>query len=537
MDYVQGDPYAAPSNFRVRIDMDRAAFPRDLCSNDARSRALEDYLTRRMAQKMDELADGHRGSGKSGMMRMVDFGQAVLDRTVMYVKTGFIEARFSVGLPAKGRTVMSAVQARVMIQEELDPVIKQSLVWKNLPEQEVREHVDMVENAAWIRDQLPDRDLIAFIADDARLPRESGAGDRPMKEDVIPFVSPDSLEVEFSPPNRDKVRGMGIPEGITLIVGGGYHGKSTLLNAVAHGVYDHVPGDGREYVVTVPEAVVNRAEDGRSVSSVDISPFINNVPSGVDTQEFSTPDASGSTSQATNIMEPLEAGASALLIDEDISATNFMVRDDRMQQLVARDKEPITPLIDRIQQLYKEHDTSVIMVMGGSGDFFDVADHVIMMDAYEPKDVTDRAREISEDLPRDRDRDHLSSFGDIHHRCPDPDSINPRRGGGGKVKIKMHDAKTIQFGEDEIHLSGVHQITEKPQVRSIGSIIFHMAKEYFDGETTVRTALIRVRDELNQGNLHEMIPFHPGNYAAPRPLEVAAALNRLRSLDISRNDE
>ncbi len=533
IDYVQGDPYAAPSNFRVRIKQERAGFPDFLFSTGDRKRGLEDFLTRRMDRQMEKIAKGHRGSGKSGMVQMVDFGQAVLDRTSLYVDKDRIEARFKVGLPAKGRTVMSRIQANQMIFEEIEQVVVNSLIYDHLPQAKVKEHVETIEDSAWIRSQLSDRGLVAFVADGARLPRESGVGDRPMKENVVPFQSPESLKVEFDPPNRGKIAGMGVPEGITLIVGGGYHGKSTLLNAIAQGVYDHIPKDGREYVVTNPSGMIIRAEDGRFVESVDISPFIQNLPSGIDTSEFSTEDASGSTSQAANIMESLEVGAKLLLIDEDISATNFMIRDERMQELVAKEKEPITPLIDKIDLLYKDKGVSVILVMGGSGDYFDVADTVVMMDAYRPLDVTKDAKKISQSFTRPRKREGGQRFGKLHHRRPQPSSINPHKR-SGKVKIRARGKETIQFGYEDIDLSKVHQISELPQARSIGDIIYYLAKNYFqDGQTTIRQALDQVEKELKAGNLHKMIPYHPGDYGVPRKYEIAAALNRLRTLEVT----
>lgn len=538
VEYVQGDPYASPSRFRFDVSQNVAGFPEELFSGEPRRRALEDFLVRQLGRNIEKIAKGNRGSGKSGMIQVVDYGQAAVERTAAYVNVRKLEVRIAVGLPAKGRTPMSKKQAREMIFEELDEVVRQSLFWENLPQDEVREHVETIEDAAWIRSQLSERGLVAFVANGSRLPRKSGVRDAPMEEDVVPFSSPDSLEVEFDRPNNGPIRGMGIPEGITLIVGGGYHGKSTLLNAISHGVYDHVPGDGREYVVTVPDAVMNRAEDGRFVEHVDISPFIDNVPSGIDTSTFSTPDASGSTSQAANIMESLEVGAGLLLIDEDISATNFMIRDERMQRLVAKEKEPITPLIDNIKQLHQEHDVSIILVMGGSGDYFDVADTVIMMDGYEPVDVTKEAREISDEVDRKRKWEGAETFGPVKHRVPDPESINPRKGGSGKVKIKTHDRDTIQFGYDDIDLGSVHQITEKPQVRAIGDIVFYLAKEYFDGEDeTISQSLDHLETELRESNLAEVTPYHPGNYAMPRRYEIAAALNRLRSLNVHQMTE
>jgi predicted ABC-class ATPase len=322
---------------------------------------------------------------------------------------------------------------------------------------------------------------------------------------------------------------MGIPEGVTLIVGGGYHGKSTLLSALAQGVYNHIPGDGREYVVTRREAVVIRAEDGRFVCGVDISAFISNLPDGTDTVNFSTQNASGSTSQAANIMEVLEAGAKVLLMDEDTSATNFMIRDARMQELVAKEKEPITPFLDKVRPLYRDHGVSSILVMGGSGDYFEVADCVIMMDAYRPVDVTGKAKEIVRRYPLKRRPEGGERFGRIPRRVPDLFSIRAR---SPKGKLKVRASKmALQLGNSVIDLSRVHQIAEVPQTRAIGYILAYLAENgrRFSGRP-LREILEAVEREIDEEGLWPFLPARYGDLAAPRRFEVAAALNRLRTL-------
>jgi predicted ABC-class ATPase len=292
------------------------------------------------------------------------------------------------------------------------------------------------EDQHHLRQQLEEYNLVSFIANGSILPRESGVSDKPLRDNVKKFVSPPSLEIEISLPNRGPIRGMGIPEGVTLIVGGGYHGKSTLLRAIERGVYNHIPGDGREYIATVPSGVKVRAEDGRRIEQVDISPFISNLPNNEDTSKFSTDNASGSTSQAANIMEALEAEAKLLLLDEDTSATNFMIRDARMQKLVRDDKEPITPFIDRIRQIYEMLGVSTILVLGGSGDYFDVADRVIMMDNYVPRDVTSLAKGISQQIPVLRQAQAQGHDFRITHRIPIPQSLSLE---GRKTKVKARE--------------------------------------------------------------------------------------------------
>ena len=323
---------------------------------------------------------------------------------------------------------------------------------------------------------------------------------------------------------------MGIPEGVTLIVGGGYHGKSTLLSALEKGAYNHIPGDGRELVVTVDDSVKIRAEDGRFIENVDISPFIRNLPLGLDTRAFSSPDASGSTSQAANIMEALEVGARLLLVDEDTSATNFMIRDERMQSLVAKEKEPITPFIDKVKQLYADLGVSTILVMGGSGDYFDVADTVIMMDEYLPRDRTDEARRIAESFSTRRQFEGGARFGTVKARRPLPEGFNPRKGRHDQAKTSARSIHAIAFGYHLIDLSQVEQLVDISQTRAIGDIIHYAMKRYIDGERTLREILGLVEADLDRDGMDVICPYLKGNYARPRRYEIAAAINRLRTL-------
>lgn len=532
IDYVQGDPFASPSKIRVRLDGARANFPPELYGNPDRKRALEDYLLRVFDRALDRVAKGHRGSGKSGMLAVDTPGQEVLERTAVVVDPEFTEVRLAAGLPARGRRVLGG-QAAAMLLEEIPAAARASLHYQALNEDEVGDFVVGIEDAAELRRQLPAMKAVAFIADGSILPRESGVSELPLSpEKAVAFQSPPSLAREVILSSGCRVRGMVIPEGVTLIVGGGYHGKSTLLRALDRGIYDHIPRDGRELVVTLDAAVKIRAEDGRQVTGVDISPFIGDLPNGEDTSRFTTPTASGSTSQAANIVEALEMGARALLVDEDTSATNFMVRDMRMQRLVAPEQEPITPFIDRIQQLHRERGVSTIVVIGGSGDYFDVADAVIMMDRYRPLDVTAEAREIAREYPTGRNSESAGAFPPTGGRRPDPSSVDPSR--RGRVRVKTRGLSTIQFGEQEIDLGLVEQLVDPSQTRAVADILQYVRK-YFP-EACLREALTRVEEEMDREGMELVSPFrgHPGDYARPRMLEVAAALNRLRSLRLRR---
>ena len=315
IDYVQGDPFASPSKFRVRVPPNIAQIPGELFNSRSREIALRDYLTRQFDQAAHSISS-KRGSGKSGLIAVTGFGQEVLERTSAFIISsntsenedlGGVELRFAVGLPAGGRSILGR-QAAEMLCEDIPQIVSNSLKYSHLNAAECRRHVETVEDADWLRQQLAENGLVAFVAEGSILPRRSGVDNSPLLNNAVAFQSPPSLKVEFNCPNRGWISGMGIPAGITLIVGGGYHGKSTLLRAIELGVYNRIPGDGREFVVTNPAAVKIRAEDGRSVAGVDISPFINHLPQGRDTAQFYTENASGSTSQAANIIEALEVG-------------------------------------------------------------------------------------------------------------------------------------------------------------------------------------------------------------------------------------
>ena len=531
--HVQSDPFASPSKLCARVQQQCAKFPKELYLNKSRKIAIEDYLTRVFAHNINKYTSGNRGTGKSGMIAIDRCGQEILERTSMVINDDYVEARFVMGLPARGRRILGK-QAIQMLIDEIPQIVEHSLYYENINKEEAMEWVLLAEDQDYIREKLDEKDLIAFIGNGSILPRESGISDRPLKaEKAVKFKSPDSFEVTFDTPNHGRVKGMGIPKGITLIVGGGYHGKSTLLNAIEKGCYNHIKNDGREFVISVSDSVKIRAEDGRRVEKVDISPFINNLPHGQDTACFSSEDASGSTSQAANIMEALEMGAKLLLMDEDTSATNFMIRDVRMQELVSKDKEPITPFIDKVRQLYKDCGVSTVMVIGGSGDYFDVADHVIMMDEYLPKDVTERAKEIAENHKTNRREEGGTKFGNIKLRIPLASGFNPYK--GRKVKVKAKGLHTIMFGRENIDLQNIEQLVDVSQTCAIGDIILYALQKYINGRNTLREIVEKVDGDIERNGLEIISPFpkgHPGEYARPRKYEIAAAINRIRSLKI-----
>ncbi|MEM6837909.1 MAG: ABC-ATPase domain-containing protein [Cyanobacteria bacterium P01_C01_bin.120] len=527
IDYVQGDPFAAPSRLRISVSQAIAQFSPRFYNTDVRRIALEDYLIRQFRDQA-RLVDRAAGSGKSGLIEIVRPSQAILPRIAASVSAERVELRFTVGLPAFGRRIAGR-QAAALICDRLPLLIKKTLHFSQLNEAAVQAHCDSAEVADSLRQQLRDRQLVAFVADGSILPRQSGVNERPLQSGAVPFQSPESLRVELSLPHGQTVTGMGIPQGITLIVGGGYHGKSTLLRAIEAGIDNHIPGDGRERVVTDAAALKVRAEDGRSVAGVNISPFINHLPQGRSTAQFSTQDASGSTSQAASIVEAVEAGATALLIDEDTSATNFMIRDRRMQALIAKDREPITPFVDKVRQLKDDYGISTILVMGGSGDYFDVADTVIALDNYQPQDVTAQAQAIAAAQQTTRQAEGGNTFGNLSPRIVLPESIDASKGKRA-VSLKARATDEIRFGTEAIDLSAVEQLVETGQVKAIAAAIVYAQEYYVDGQRSLVSALEAVMADVETYGLDCLSDRLTGEFVGFRLLELAAALNRLRTL-------
>ena len=516
---LQGDPYAAPSRLRVFVRLTEAGMPGNAFEGSVRQRATRDFLARSFRRSARPERDLSIDAG----------GQTVLERTACLLTGDNIELRFRLDLPGRGRRIMGRRAAELMCSA-LPDIVEHSLMTPHLDIEALERHCAVVEDQEALRFQLADHNLLAFLADGSSLPRASGIDDRPAKDAVL-LQSPESLRVTLSSPNSGEISGLGIPCGITLIVGGGFHGKSTLLKALEQGVYDHIPGDGREKVVTEPSAVKIRAEDGRSVSGVDISDFIGSLPGGRTTESFSTDLASGSTSQAATLVEALEVDARSVLLDEDTSATNFMIRDQRMQALVAKTSEPITPFLDRVRELRDALGVSTVLVMGGSGDYFDHADTVIQMDAYRPRDVTAEAKTIAKNHLTGRIEEHSKLLRMPQLRKLAPTSIKAERK-PGQVKIIVRGKDTLIVGRTDIDLRAVEQLVDPDQLRSIGWILASLAKT---GRETVDPIfeIHRLLDGL-RGTAWDSLTGHPdGDLAMPRAAEVMAALNRLRGVRMS----
>ena len=588
IDHVQSDPFAPPSKVSVQVRGAQAAFPADLYREKHTRIALQDYLTRQFRRQAEGCSFKARGSGKSGLIAVSCCGQEVLERSACRIdaRTGDLLLRMEIGFPARGRTIDAGELIRILF-DFVPECVRRALFYKSLNANEVRRVAELAEDQQFIRAELERRGLVAFVADGAVLPRESGVSDRPMKG-AVAFSSPASMAVEMKLPHRGTLRGMGIRRGVTLIVGGGYHGKSTLLKALEVGVYNHIAGDGREYVITDETAMKIRAEDGRSIQGVDISLFINDLPNGKDTKAFATEDASGSTSQAANVVEAMEAGARALLIDEDTSATNFMIRDALMQQVVAKKSEPITPFIDRVRALYAQYGLSTVLVVGSSGSYFEKADCVVQMERYEPREITAFAKETArrfggtersasvteaeyagdagkhtavgqEQRAATAEAERAGSVG----RCAavgqeQRAGVSEAAGGLGagdaaplpplvftrapranaalraddRVKIKAMGRDGVSVNKETVDLRLVEQLVDTEQLSALGYMLVYLEKNVFDGRRTLRQAAELLWQQLDQKGLAVLAggAYLPSGLAMPRRQELFACVNRYRGL-------
>ncbi len=532
IDHVQGDPFASPSKLSVWISHRRAEFPADTYREKHTRVALQDYLTRRFRAQTERFCFQAKGSGKSGMIAVSSCGQEVLERTACEIQKEGILARFDVGFPANGRTIQ-ALELEKILFEFLPRSVEQTFFYRRLPVTEVRKVVELAEDQQAIRQALVQERLVAFVADGSILPRESGVSDRPMK-DGLPFTSPESLRVTLNLPHAGAVTGMGIRRGITLIAGGGYHGKSTVLQALEKGVYNHIRGDGREFVMTDESALKLRAEDGRKISGVDISLFINHLPNGRETRNFSTLDASGSTSQAANIMEGLEAGSRLLLIDEDTSATNFMVRDELMQKVITRDKEPITPFLERARDLYEQAGVSTILVVGSCGSYFYIADTVLQMDNYRPVDITEEARRVMAEYPAPETSAPGFRLPTAKRRFHPGKATQQRKNYRGtgmvteRLKMKLLGKDSFLLGKDTVDLRYVEQLVDREQTAALGCILQYLKENLEGQEPEMETVVRQVQAKIEKDGLASICdPAHiPFGLAMPRIQEIYACLNR-----------
>ncbi len=534
IDHVQGDPFAAPSQVHVEIAHKDAKIPSRYYEQTAAKIALCDYLTRQFAAQIRQYTFRAKGSGKSGLIQTSQCGQEVLPRTACEITKSGITARFFIGFPASGRTIQAKELEKILF-DFLPSCIKKVFFYDRQDKAAMEQAVFLFEDQEALRKQLSARGLAAFVADGSVLPRESGISSKPMKNSV-PFVSPDTLRTTLTLPHKGTISGMGIPKGITLIVGGGYHGKSTLLQALELGVYNHIAGDGREYVITDDTALKLRSEDGRFIKDVDISLFINHLPNKKDTHRFQTEDASGSTSQAAGIIEGMEAKSRLFLLDEDTSATNFMVRDAFMQRVISRDKEPITPFLDCARNLYEKAGISTILVAGSSGAFFHIADTILQMDNYKPVDITQQARRLCQEYPLAQTEPAPFALPSGKRIMTCQERTSTRRSYRGnqeiteRLKTKINGTDSFFIGHQEVNLRYIEQLIDSEQTAALALLLKYAIEKLIDGRRTIPEIADFLESHLEKEGLAYFCDasFLSCGYAIPRIQEIYSVLNRYR---------
>ena len=529
IDRVQSDPYAPPTRIHVDVPTDLHGLElldeADLLADADRRLAVGDFLTR-------ELHAGFRGTALS----IASPGQEILQRSSIILRpdekekgAGWtLEIRARLALPAQGRSIQGHEASRI-VGRDLVRELEEAMDLTGERGDRLVRHVATLEDHRALTATVARNGWVAFLADGSVLPRRSGVSDDPL-DGGVPLQAPDSMAATVELPHAGTVRGTVVEAGVNVIVGGGYHGKSTLLSAIERGVYPHVPGDGRELVATVPDAVKVRAADGRAVTGVDLTPFISHLPAGRDTASFTTRNASGSTSQAASIIEAVEAGATTLLLDEDTSATNLLIRDSRMRALVAAEREPITPLVDRITALFRRRGVSTVMVMGGSGDYLDVADRVLLMDAYHLRDVTEQARRVVADQPRPLTE--LEDFAAPRQRVPEPAPPRTRR---GPVRTRAQGTSTLVLDREDIDISDVGGVTDPGQAEAIAYALRALLEQRFDGVSPLRECLDDLEALLDEEGLDALTDERerPAFLVRPRMVDVAAAVSRYRKLELA----
>ena len=562
IDRIQPDPYAPPTAIRVVLPLALTGADARLTGTDAHLTETDSHLTganetltganshltaspTRAVALRDYLARTLRELLKGQAISIAPAGQEILERssvnlhetwqddfsTPAFNTPGpYLELRLRWSLPAFGREIAGRQAAR-----NLNLDLARAIASLDLRESELGaeawKHCQVAEDHAALQEILVERGWVAFLADGANLARRSGVSQLPL-EGGVPLTAPETLAQTVHLPHAGAVRGTAIPAGVTVIAGGGYHGKSTLLNAIARGIYPHIPGDGRELVATVPEAMAVRAADGRAVTGVDLRPFISHLPGrDADPAQFTTANASGSTSQAASIMESLELwgqpAQAALLLDEDTCATNLLIRDQRMRALVSSEREPITPLVDRIRALHRERGISTLIVMGGSGDYLDVADQVLIMDSYRLVDATAQARQVCASQPRVDTS--LPDFPLPAQRLPQRPEAKRR----GPSRTRALGTQRLVLDRHEVDVADVSGLVDEGQALAVAWALRALLEHHFDGRTSLPQALAQVAKRLDDVGLDALGEAHPAFLVRPRLVDVGAAVNRLRSLQVN----
>ena len=514
---IPADPFAGPARIQLRLPLQSTGIPAELLRSPLQRLAVEDFLTRGAAEALRDLF-GRAGTMPPGSGRLLiePPGPAVLARTTCRVTEAAVALRLSADLPARGRQALG-LQAEVLLAETLLRLGTATLTVSRRRLESLRAHVAAVVDHAAIQEALATRGLVAFVADGARPGRDPG-GLGPHRE-ALPFHAPESSAVTLVLPHAGSVRGLGIPAGVTLLVGPAFHGKSALLSALVASVRPHPPGDGRERIAVLPTALAVRAEAGRAIRRLDLSAFLLDLPGGGPVADVTTDDAPAALAQAAAVVEAVEAGSTLLLVDEDAAAPGFLVRDARMQRLAPRPPGSLVTLLERVRALSEKLSVSTLIATAGAGDYLEVADTVLRVQDFALEDVTAQAREIAR------------ATASMRLAEPLPELVPPSRREGARAMPGLRagpaGARSVRLGDEILDLAALDGFTESGEVRALAHRLARIAARLGPGVTPAEAV---VQDAA------EAVDAAGEDLAEPRTVDVYAALVRWRGLQLKRPD-
>ena len=525
--HVQGDPFAPASRILVTAPLQTLGYGGEWSSTFERKLAISDYLLRKLSDNVKE-----RFPDKNAAIEVEAPGPEMLVRNALWVDNGTLRASLAVHLPGEGRKIQAELAAEILTMT-LPDLLSASLY--RTPEHlaGIEKSFQTLETRRAILEALPKRGLVAFVPDGAVLPRESGLSERPLSG-AVPFETPEELAVTFDIGGKT-LRGMGIPKGVTVITGGAYHGKSTLLEALVRSVYPHVPGDGREGIVVEESAFRVGVEDGRHVRGTDLSSMVRDLPGGVSTKNFSTEKASGSTSEAANLLEAMEMGSKTFLIDEDSSAVNFLIRDRRVRALLGDDREPLIPLTDRIRT-FVDMGFSFILVAGACGDFLSLADNIVVMAEYKAECGNAKARELFGACDMAKPSEQYSGVSTAAVSLPAPrvfdefvkpllPKVRPASAVERQVKVKLNGDSLLQVGLLTADVSKCGLLVDKSQRLGAGYLALNLCQN--PEESPLREIADKLCEKIRNVGFRNLSQGMSRPMSLPRPVDIVAALLRM----------
>ena len=551
--HVQGDPYAPASRVMIKSSLQMLGYPSEWSGSFEHRLALSNYLYRKLSALVRE-----KFSGKDAAVVFDSAGPEMLVRNALWIDNGELRACLQVRLPGDGRKIQAEDAAEILTMV-LPDLVSAGLYNSGASkpdgvEPELLSYYKVLAERKEILSLLEERGLCVFVPDGAILPRASGLSEQPM-EGAVPFTAPEEMAVTLVANGRE-IRGMGIPKGITVISGGAFHGKSTLLQALTKAVYPHIPGDGREGIVVSESAVRVGVEDGRSVRGTDLSQFVRDLPGGISTKNFTTACASGSTSEAANLMEAIEAGSDVFLIDEDSSAVNFLIRDVRVRKLLGDDREPLIPLTDRIREIKGR---SFILVAGACGDFLDLADNIIVMASYKAECARVNGKNVAAGLAdfagNGADDAEIGAVAKIVPNLPafvEPQcrdfaeyvkpllpSLRPASAVERQVKVKISGDTLLQIGFLVSDTSKAGSLVDKQQRFGAGFMLLNLCQNVAsnndtNGDDSAKSMTIMERitalcEKIKNVGFRNLPQGLSREMSLPRAIDIACVLYRLRN--------